>query len=874
MLRFPENPPSDVLSGKNFPFPESYYDRTEAEETEKQLEARKHNIWRIKPVGPLEFTEKYIGTKSMSKAQIDTMLAIFGDDPTNKFFNVEQAILRIGQGGGKNFIITRCVVYLIYLWCCLEDPHAYFGLAHDEPFDILNYSQVNAQQARNVFFKSLSNILRMTKDPEDGQNWFVKHMGLRIKQYGAGDIKDSEMVIPNRNPLYGDIRVYALDTSAKSVEGYTIWVTIMDEPSRANTKIKYGTAKHQYNTAYTNQKSRFSNPFHRLTLLFSYPEQEVNDLLVELFELYSKNPVENQMEIIDDVLTAWYATYVFNAKDQALKKVLYKKAHKNDPIDADKRWRAIVPPNVFGFFMPHFTKIGDCANPNLISPVTAVETTTVRAETVKGVLTDVNYSALELTNVKGDTRDRWWGADFATNKDMLVLAGGYADTSDREVDEFTWAVRNEEGKEKFEKKAIDCRPVIDVILIWRIRKPGEVIDYQNVEDVIMSLFNNYFPNSRALHFDQWNTESIRQKVLDAGVGNCEKLSFSNPMQLHYGKLVRHLVWNNAMEYLPEPILQREMTQLILENNTKLDHPTSGCFVGDTRIPLANGTYPTIAELDGKKVTVFSSTPDGKIVSGKARGRLTKYVDRLVDVMLDTGAVVRCTPEHRWMLKNGQYKEAQYLRLFKDVLMPLNQAWIVNKSEQEISVEIGVRAVLPIHLDKPVPVYDLEVDEWNNFALAAGVVVHNSKDIWDAVSIATNLIMEYGGKGSRLSIETGEDSDIDAELDEMLAIYDKAFRNFIETKKRKPVDTSEMREWLRQTKGVDWSIAEVSMIHESWKPWSNTLNAKMSLLGVKTSGKVSPMGQSTDSESLSQEIAEQTDSMSTDPALKVDGNLIF
>ena len=45
----------------------------------------------------------------------------------------------------------------------------------------------------------------------------------------------------------------------------------------------------------------------------------------------------------------------------------------------------------------------------------------------------------------------------------------------------------------------------------------------------------------------------------------------------------------------------------------------------------------------------------------------------------------------------------------------------------------VRCVIPVELDTPVPVYDLEVDQWHNFALSAGVFVHNSKDLADAVA---------------------------------------------------------------------------------------------------------------------------------------------
>lgn len=53
----------------------------------------------------------------------------------------------------------------------------------------------------------------------------------------------------------------------------------------------------------------------------------------------------------------------------------------------------------------------------------------------------------------------------------------------------------------------------------------------------------------------------------------------------------------------------------------------------------------------------------------------------------------------------------------------------------------VRAVIPVNLADPVPVYDLEVDEWSNFALAAGVVVHNSKDIADALAAIVYTLTE-------------------------------------------------------------------------------------------------------------------------------------
>lgn len=45
----------------------------------------------------------------------------------------------------------------------------------------------------------------------------------------------------------------------------------------------------------------------------------------------------------------------------------------------------------------------------------------------------------------------------------------------------------------------------------------------------------------------------------------------------------------------------------------------------------------------------------------------------------------------------------------------------------------VRSVRKIQLNTPVPVYDLTVPETENFGLAAGPVVHNSKDTSDALA---------------------------------------------------------------------------------------------------------------------------------------------
>ena len=544
-------------------------------EDDKLEEEDEQSVWAIIPVGVIAFFKGFIHFDTLSQAQTDVLEAIFGKEPDEKvFFNVGQAILRIGQGGGKNFMVTGLVTYAIYLWCCLRNPHKFFGQAIHEDFDILNFSQVTADQAKNVFFRALGAVLKLTKDPVTGENWFVKHMGMHISDYGKKSIKEDSLKIDNRRPGYGGISVYCLDSTAKSVEGYTIWMSILDEPSRANTPLLYAKAKKQYNTALTNMKTRFTDPHKRLMLAFSYPEQKVNDLLVELYNDHAAIKAENTHSITDNILTAWYDTYVFNPVDVEAKKEEYRKDHLKDPVDADRRWRAIVPPNVFGFFNPHIGKIEDCANPKLKLPVKYTVEVKPRMETVRGNLQEVLYRAIQLQEVTGDLKDRWWGADFAKTKDRLVLVGGYATKPTRSITEFDYHERTADGIEVKRTKTVNVRPVVDIIIVWE-PAPGEPIDYQNVEDTLLDMIRSHFPNSHALHFDQWNTESIRVKLLDAGLKNCEMLSFGNPQQLLYGRMVRHLVWNNGIDYPDNPILKTEMSELILMNNTKLDHPDNG-----------------------------------------------------------------------------------------------------------------------------------------------------------------------------------------------------------------------------------------------------------------------------------------------------------
>ena len=111
---------------------------------------------------------------------------------------------------------------------------------------------------------------------------------------------------------------------------------------------------------------------------------------------------------------------------------------------------------------------------------------------------------------------------------------------------------------------------------------------------------------------------------------------------------------------------------LLEMDKKFDHPPDGCFTGDTKVKLLNGTTKSLTELaqETKPVWIYANTGKGEVIPAKAvNARKTKTVTELVEVTLDNQKVVRCTPDHRFMLKTGGYCAAKNLKA-GDSLMPL------------------------------------------------------------------------------------------------------------------------------------------------------------------------------------------------------------
>ncbi|MEK7173796.1 MAG: toprim domain-containing protein, partial [Patescibacteria group bacterium] len=101
----------------------------------------------------------------------------------------------------------------------------------------------------------------------------------------------------------------------------------------------------------------------------------------------------------------------------------------------------------------------------------------------------------------------------------------------------------------------------------------------------------------------------------------------------------------------------------------------GCFSGDTKIALTDGRNMSFKELvkeyqEGKKNYCYTIAEDGSIVIGDiANPCMTKRGSEVIKVSLENGEEIICTPDHKFMLRDGVFKEAQYLTP-DDSLMPL------------------------------------------------------------------------------------------------------------------------------------------------------------------------------------------------------------
>jgi deoxycytidine triphosphate deaminase/intein/homing endonuclease len=202
--------------------------------------------------------------------------------------------------------------------------------------------------------------------------------------------------------------------------------------------------------------------------------------------------------------------------------------------------------------------------------------------------------------------------------------------------------------------------------------------------------------------------------------------------------------------------------LIVHNSTY-----ARCFRGDTRVALVDGTAPTLEEMTrradaGEIFWGYSIGENGHAIVSLLDSPRFIGRDALLELELDDGALIHATPDHLFMKRDGRMVEAHKLRP-NDALMPLYRDLVRGYEEVYQPVDGFLRATerlearrntsdesreahraamsaiakfrgTPAYRNHKVAairalagdhdVYCLTVPESGNFALEAGVFVHN------------------------------------------------------------------------------------------------------------------------------------------------------
>lgn len=269
------------------------------------------------------------------------------------------------------------------------------------------------------------------------------------------------------------------------------------------------------------------------------------------------------------------------------------------------------------------------------------------------------------------------------------------------------------------------------------------------------------PDEEPLIIEKFRSNVTQQSIID-GQGRVEQrfnpmdmaTDYYLPMRGGIGSKIENLpggAFNGDIDDVE--YIQRKLIAALHIPKAFLSFDESLCLSRDTKVLTLDNRSLTLPEiekeiLEGKNVYVYSNKEDGQTAVGKVEwcGK-TKFSDKLYRITLDNGKYFDCTENHPIMMRDGTYKNAidiqsgdscmpYYKKAFGDneyIFNLKDQEWQFTKIENyyvrdedwpvEIPDDVKVKSIEIVEYNDWV--WDLHVPEFHNFALEAGVYVHNS-----------------------------------------------------------------------------------------------------------------------------------------------------
>jgi len=516
------------------------------------FEVLKDNNFQETPVDAKTFVEgdAYLGQPPLSQIQydiveamsqiykIEDLIDIMGTEEGIRYYKKytkNEIILQLGKGSGKDFVSTVACAYIVYKLLCLKDPARYFGKPSGDAIDIINVA-INAQQAKNVFFKGFKT--KIERSP-----WFAG------KFYAKVDSIEFDSAIT----------VYSGHSERESHEGLNLILAVLDEISgfaqETNTGNDQGkTADNIYKAFRASVDSRF--PDLGKVALLSFPRypgdfisQRYDDVIMDK-EIITKthkfimNPDLPEDADGNSLEISWDEDTIIN--------------YKYPGMFAVKRPTWVVNPTrkIDDFKLAFYTDLGDAMMRFACVPTYSSDAFFKQIEKVQGAMTLRNpldnNRRFDETFVPDPDKIYYVHADLAQKHDKCAVAIAHVDK---------WV--NIQVIKDYQQVAPVV--VVDAVAWWEPKVEGPV-NLSEVKQWIQNLRRLGF-NLGMVSFDRWQSFDIQNELKQVGI-RTETVSVAKK---HYEDMAM-LIYEERLAMPSIDLLFEELTELKIMRNNRVDHP--------------------------------------------------------------------------------------------------------------------------------------------------------------------------------------------------------------------------------------------------------------------------------------------------------------
>ena len=516
------------------------------------LEVLKENHFVETPVDVKTFVQSpdYLGQPLLSDIQYEIveamsqiyrkedLIEIMGDVEGSRHFakyTKNELILQLGKGSGKDFISTVACAYVVYKLLCLKDPATYYGKPAGDAIDIINVA-VNAQQAKNVFFKGFKT--KIEKSP-----WFAG------KYNAKADSVEFDKAIT----------VYSGHSERESHEGLNLLMAVLDEISGFVSEVASGneqgkTADNIYKAFRGSVDSRF--PDLGKVVLLSFPRYQ-GDFISQRYEsvIADKETIERTHTfIMNEDLPHTDPGNQFQIswdEDNILQ-------YRIPRVYAFKRptWEVNPTRKIEDFKLAFYTDLGDAMMRFACMPTYSSDAFFKQIDKVEKCMNTRNpvdsFRRFDETFVPDPEKTYYIHADLAQKHDKCAVAIAHVDK---------WV--NIQVIKDYEQVAPIV--VVDAVAWWEPRAEGPV-NLSEVKQWIMNLRRQGF-NIGMVSFDRWQSFDIQNELQAVGI-RTETVSVAKK---HYEDLAM-MIYEERVSIPRIPILLEEMSELKIMKGNRVDHP--------------------------------------------------------------------------------------------------------------------------------------------------------------------------------------------------------------------------------------------------------------------------------------------------------------